>query len=148
MRKQEQVLSVIALLLLAGVILYHVLSSPVRYDITVEEEVTTETVVAETTVSFSVTEPDTEAETPSEMPSEASEPATTAPPGIDATGKVNLNTASLQDLMTLKGIGQSKAQAILDDRNENGPFQSIQDLTRVSGIGDKTFENLRDQITV
>lgn len=142
MRKQEQVLSVIALLLLAGVILYHVLSSPIRYEVTMDdEEVTTETVVTETTVSFSVTETESLAETTVIT-------ATTAMPGIDASGKVNLNTASLQDLMTLKGIGQSKAQAILDDRNENGPFSSVEDLTRVSGIGEKTFENLRDQITV
>ena len=146
MRKQEQVLSVIALLLLAGVILYHVLSSPLRYDIVVEEEVTTETVVPATTVSFSVTEPETG--TSSELSAEASVTAATALPGIDSTGKVNLNTATLQDLMTLKGIGQSKAQAILDDRNENGPFSSVEDLTRVSGIGEKTFENLKDQITV
>ncbi|MBP5459885.1 MAG: helix-hairpin-helix domain-containing protein, partial [Clostridia bacterium] len=52
------------------------------------------------------------------------------------------------DLKTLKGIGDAKAQAILDDRTENGPFAAIEDLTRVSGIGQKTFENLRDQITV
>lgn len=142
MRKQEQVLSVIALLLLAGVMLYHVLSSPIRYKVTMDdEEVTTETVVTETTVSFSVTETKSLADTTVIT-------ATTAMPGIDASGKVNLNTASLQDLMTLKGIGQSKAQAILDDRNENGPFSSVEDLTRVSGIGEKTFENLRDQITV
>lgn len=145
MRKQEQVLSVIALLLLAGVLLYHVLSSPLKYDITVEDEVTTETVVNETTVSFAADEPTTESVT---EPGTLSDTQTTTPPAIDATGKVNLNTASLQDLMTLKGIGQSKAQAILDDRNENGPFSSIEDLTRVSGIGEKTFENLRDQITV
>ena len=139
LRKQEQILSVIALVLLAGIILYHVLSSPLRYEVTVEEEVTTETVVATTTVSLSVqggspTEPATEA------PTEA--------PGSDATGKVNLNTATLEDLKTLKGVGDSKAQAILDDRNENGPFSSIEDLTRVSGIGQKTFESLKDQITV
>ena len=122
------------------------LSSPLRYDIVVEEEVTTETVVPATTVSFSVTEPETG--TSSELSAEASVTAVTALPGIDSTGKVNLNTATLQDLMTLKGIGQSKAQAILDDRNENGPFSSVEDLTRVSGIGEKTFENLKDQITV
>ena len=153
MRKQEQILSVIALVLLAGIILYHVLSSPLRYEVTVEEEVTTETVVATTTVSLSVsdaspTESPTEAGTAAETPSE---PVTAAPavaPGIDSTGKVNLNTATLEDLKTLNGVGDSKAKAIIDDRTENGPFSSIEDLTRVSGIGQKTFESLKDQITV
>lgn len=145
MRRQEQILSVIALILLAGVIIYHVLSSPLTYEVAVEEGVTTETVVATTSVSLSLTEPEPgETTALTEPPTEA----TTASPGIDGTGKVNLNTASLEDLKTLKGIGDSKAQAILDDRTENGPFASIEDLTRVSGIGQKTFENLRDQITV
>ena len=147
MRKQEQVLTVIALVLLAGVIAYHVFSSPLRYDAVVEESVTTETVVAETTtVSFSVTEDG--AEEPSTALPEPTEAATTASPGIDATGRVNLNTASIEDLKTLPGVGDAKAQAIVDDRTENGPFSSPEDLTRVSGIGQKTYENLKDQITV
>ena len=145
MRKQEQILSVIALVLLAGVIIYHVLSSPLTYEVTVEEGVTTETVVATTSVSFSLSDAETGEST---TLTETSTAAPTAAPGIDATGKVNLNTAGIEDLKTLKGIGDSKAQAILDDRTENGPFAAIEDLTRVSGIGQKTFENLRDQITV
>ncbi len=149
MRKQEQILSVIALVLLAGIILYHVLSSPLRYEVTVEEEVTTETVVATTSVSLSFqNESPPESEPASETLSEPVSEAPTEAPGIDATGKVNLNTATLEDLKTLKGVGDSKAQAIIDDRTENGPFGSVEDLTRVSGIGQKTFESLRDQITV
>ncbi len=149
LRKQEQILSVIALVLLAGIILYHVLSSPLRYEVTVEEEVTTETVVATTSVSLSFqNESPPESEPASETLSEPVSEAPTEAPGIDATGKVNLNTATLEDLKTLKGVGDSKAQAIIDDRTENGPFGSVEDLTRVSGIGQKTFESLRDQITV
>ena len=133
MRKQEQILSVIALVLLAGIILYHVLSSPLRYEVTVEEEVTTETVVATTSVSLSVSSGSPpEAETPPETPSEPVSEAPTAAPGIDDTGKVNLNTATLEDLKTLKGVGDSKAQAIIDDRTENGAFATVEDLTRVS----------------
>ena len=102
MRKQEQILSVIALVLLAGIILYHVLSSPLRYEVTVEEEVTTETVVATTTVSLSVQGGSpTEAGTPAETPTEPATEAPTEAPGIDATGKVNLNTARLEDLKTI-----------------------------------------------
>ncbi len=150
MRRQEQVLTVIAFVLLAGVILYHALSSPLRYEPAVEGEgVTTETVVSTTAVSLSVTasEPydSTTSGTLSEQPSEAS---VTASPGIDSSGRVNLNTATIEDLMTLKGIGEAKAQTIVDDRTENGPFSSVDDLTRVSGIGQKTLDNIRDQITV
>ena len=146
LRRQEQVLTVIAIVLLAGVILYHALSSPLRYEVVVEGEgVTTETVVSTTAVSLSVTASDTVSEASPETPSEAS---VTAPPGIDSTGRVNLNTATIEDLKTLKGIGDAKAQAILDDRTENGPFTSVDDLTRVSGIGQKTLDGLREQITV
>lgn len=63
-------------------------------------------------------------------------------------GKVNINTADEATLMTLPGIGPSKAQAILIYRQENGQFKVVEDLKAVSGIGDKTFEKLVDLITV
>ena len=62
--------------------------------------------------------------------------------------KININTASLEALMSLTGIGEVKAQAIIDYRNENGPFRSVEELVNVSGIGEKTLDKLRDQITV
>ncbi|MCM3316041.1 helix-hairpin-helix domain-containing protein [Rummeliibacillus stabekisii] len=61
---------------------------------------------------------------------------------------VNLNTADESVLQTLNGIGPAKAQAILAYRTENGSFRTIEDLKNVTGIGDKTFESLQDQITV
>jgi competence protein ComEA len=64
------------------------------------------------------------------------------------TGKVNINRASEAELQTLSGIGPTKAAAIVKDREENGPFKTVDDLTRVSGIGDKTLENIKDDITV
>jgi competence protein ComEA len=64
------------------------------------------------------------------------------------TGKVNINRASEAELQTLSGIGPAKAAAIVKDREENGPFKTVDDLTRVSGIGDKTLENIKDDITV
>lgn len=64
------------------------------------------------------------------------------------TGKVNINRASEVELQTLSGIGPAKAAAIVKDREENGPFKTVDDLTRVSGIGDKTLENIKDDITV
>ncbi|MGE7666552.1 helix-hairpin-helix domain-containing protein [Ureibacillus composti] len=61
---------------------------------------------------------------------------------------VNLNTADETALSTLPGIGPSKAQAILAYRDENGSFKSIDELKNVSGIGEKTFEKLKDSIVV
>lgn len=62
--------------------------------------------------------------------------------------KVNINTASIEELLTLDGIGESKAQAIIAYRNEVGLFKSIEELKNVSGIGDTVFENIKDNITI
>lgn len=64
------------------------------------------------------------------------------------TSKVNINTASLETLQTLKGIGASTAQRIIDDRTANGPYKTIEDLKRVSGIGDKKFASIASSICV
>ncbi|MFY0517295.1 helix-hairpin-helix domain-containing protein [Lysinibacillus sp. UGB7] len=63
-------------------------------------------------------------------------------------GKININKADEAALTTLSGIGPSKAQSIIAYRQENGSFQSIEDLKKITGIGDKTFEKLKDSITV
>lgn len=63
-------------------------------------------------------------------------------------GKVNLNTASAEELATLPGIGEGKAQLILKYRRENGPFSDVAQLMQVSGIGESTYEGLEDRITV
>ena len=64
-----------------------------------------------------------------------------------STGKININTADSAQLQELNGVGPSTAQKIIDYRTSNGRFQSIEDIKNVSGIGDKTFENLKDDIT-
>lgn len=72
--------------------------------------------------------------------------ATMAKPA--ATAKINLNTADEAALTSLKGIGKTKAQAVIEYRQKNGPFKSVDDLKNVKGIGDKTLANLRDQLSV
>lgn len=66
----------------------------------------------------------------------------------NSNGKININTADLAQLQTLSGVGPSTAQKILDYRSSNGKFKSIEDLKKVSGIGEKTFEKLKDKICV
>ena len=63
-------------------------------------------------------------------------------------GKININSATVAQLDSLSGIGPTKAQAIIDYRNQNGPFSTVDDLLNVPGIGPKTLETIRDQITV
>ena len=71
-----------------------------------------------------------------------------APAGANTTkALINLNTASVDLLGTLPGIGPVRAKAIVDYRERNGPFKSIQDITKVSGIGPATYENLRHLVT-
>ena len=62
--------------------------------------------------------------------------------------RINLNTAPVADLERLPGIGEVRAQAIDDWREEHGPFQHPRELMEVYGIGEKIFESLRDYITV
>lgn len=67
----------------------------------------------------------------------------------DASGElVNINTAEIDELTTLNGIGEKKAQAILTYREEQGLFGTLEDLKNIPGIGDKTFENLKPYITI
>ncbi|MBS4462338.1 ComEA family DNA-binding protein [Aerococcaceae bacterium zg-B36] len=69
-------------------------------------------------------------------------------PNSETTDKININQADSSQLQTLPGIGQKKAEAIIQYRQENGSFQDIHDLTNVSGIGEKTFQQLQDYISV
>lgn len=63
-------------------------------------------------------------------------------------GRININTASAAELEQLPGIGEATAAKIVADRNANGPFKTVEDLKRVSGIGDKKYEALADLICV
>ena len=61
-------------------------------------------------------------------------------------GKVNINTATVEELKTLKGVGEKKAEAIIEYRKENGSFQTKEDLMKVRGIGKKLFESFQERI--
>lgn len=65
-----------------------------------------------------------------------------------SSGLVNINTASAAELQTLSGIGPSMAQSIIDERTQNGAFVSVDDLMRVSGIGEKKLAKIKDCICV
>ena len=68
--------------------------------------------------------------------------------GSDVSDKVNINTASAEELMTLSGIGESKAAQIVSYRESNGAFQKIEDIMKISGIKEGVFSKIKDCITV
>lgn len=62
--------------------------------------------------------------------------------------KVNLNTADLEELMTLNGVGETRAKAIMEYRTRNGAFTKIEDIMQIPGIKEGIFSKIKDQITV
>lgn len=75
-------------------------------------------------------------------------PETQGDTSTTQSGLVNLNTASKEELMTLPGIGESKAEAVIRHRQEQGKFQTIEDIMQISGIKDAVFAKIKDRITV
>lgn len=67
---------------------------------------------------------------------------------VETTSKININRASQEELEKLTGIGPSKASSIISYRKREGPFQEIDDLMKVSGIGERTLEQIRDELTL
>jgi len=65
-----------------------------------------------------------------------------------STTKVSINKATLEELMTINGIGETKAKEIITYREQNGPFQAIEDLTKVPGIGENTLAKIKEDITL
>lgn len=72
--------------------------------------------------------------------------ASPALPAADSNGLISINSAGLTELQEIPGIGEKKAQAILDYRNQHGAFQSIHDLTSIKGIGNKMLEKMKPYI--
>jgi competence protein ComEA len=73
---------------------------------------------------------------------------TAASSGSASSGPIDINTATVDELDSLPGIGPSIAQAIIDERERNGPFRSVDDLERVRGIGPSKLDQIRDLVTV
>lgn len=67
---------------------------------------------------------------------------------VNGSGKININTAGESELDTLEGVGPATAKAIIQYRNQNGPFKSIEEIKNVKGIGDSKFNSMKDSITV
>lgn len=63
-------------------------------------------------------------------------------------GKIDINTAEAEELTRLSGIGEKRAADIITYREANGGFSCIEDIMKVSGIGEKTFEKIKEEITV
>jgi len=78
----------------------------------------------------------------------AAAPGSPLTSGVPASGPININTASPEELDMLSGIGPAIAGRIIDYRQTNGPFQSIEQIKDVKGIGDALFEKIKDHITV
>jgi len=68
--------------------------------------------------------------------------------GVDSQGRVNINTADAAALETLAGVGPALAARIIAWREQNGPFRSVDELTAVSGIGPRTLDGMRNQVTL
>lgn len=94
---------------------------------------------------------DTETEKAEENPVEisAEEPELLEEPQQEeADARININTAGLEELMTLKGVGESRAQAIIAWRTEQGPFEKPEDIMQISGIKEGVYSRIKDQIRV
>lgn len=73
---------------------------------------------------------------------------TTAAPGATAIAPVNINTATAAQLQSLRGIGPKTAELIIEWREQEGPFKSVEQLLAIKGIGEKTLARLRDRLTL
>lgn len=84
----------------------------------------------------------------SQKQAQESAPSENSNSTVQDSGKVNINTASETELMTLSGVGQSKAKAIIDYRTQNGSFGSVEEIMQVPGIKEGVYNQIKDSIIV
>lgn len=83
-----------------------------------------------------------------EVNSELAQTPTLHKKEVEKEGKVNINTATVEELKTLKGIGEKKAEAIIEYRKQNGSFKNKEELMKVRGIGKKLYESFQERVIV
>ena len=83
-----------------------------------------------------------------EVNSELAQAPTSQKKEVGKEGKVNINTATVEELKTLKGIGEKKAEAIIEYRKKNGSFKNKEELMKVRGIGKKLYESFEERVIV
>lgn len=138
-RKHEVYLVSLALILIASIILYNVFNTPELNPAVIN------TTAGVSTVKNNSNTGNATNTTTAMGSSNSNNASTSVKKNSDV---VNLNTATVEELMTLEGIGEVRAQSIISYRNENGNFTTIEELKNVSGIGDRTFDKIKNNITV
>ena len=83
-----------------------------------------------------------------EVNSELAQAPTSQKKEVGKEGKVNINTATVEELKTLKGIGEKKAEAIIEYRKKNGSFKNKEEMMKVRGIGKKLYESFQERVIV
>lgn len=106
------------------------------------------TIESSTKESFSTESPTIECSTKESFTKESSATGSSSSKSEKITTKININTASVEELQTLKGIGPATAKSIILYREEYGAFSAIEEIMNVKRIGEKTFAKIKERITV
>lgn len=153
-KKHELYLIAFALLAAAGLILFAAFDAPPAFADSPQDALVEDFSVEEESedIERTITAVDeTYGSSASDEEGEVSDKNTSAGIAVnnnEYTGPVNINTANKELLMTLSGIGEVRAEAIIDYRVYYGKFKSVDELLEVEGIGEKTLEKIRDRLTV